>query len=311
MFSLNATVPVFLMMVFGYFFKKVGIFSEKTLSEINRFVFKIALPVSLFADLAAKDFVKLWNGRFVLFCFIATLLSILLAAVISRFVVKGRAQRGEFIQAAYRSSAALVGSAFISNIYGDSAMAGLMIIGSVPLYNIFAVLVLTLTAPGTEKVTAQTMRKTLVGIVTNPIILGIAAGCLYSLLHIPMVPIVEKTTDYIGRLASPLGLMAMGGMFEWQSASKVMKPAICATIIKLFGFTSLFLPAAIALGFRNSELVAILVMLGSATTVAGYVMAKNMNHEGTLTSTVVMLTTMFSAFSFTFWLWILKMSDFV
>ena len=63
---------------------------------------------------------------------------------------------------------------------------------------------------------------------------------------------------------------------------------------------------AVALGFRTEKLVAILVMLGSATTVSCYVMARNMHHEGTLTSSVVMLTTLFSAFSLTFWLWLVK-----
>ena len=53
-------------------------------------------------------------------------------------------------------------------------------------------------------------------------------------------------------------------------------------------------------------LVAILVMLGSATTVSSYVMAKNMGHEGVVSSSVVMLTTMFSAFTLTMWLYILR-----
>ncbi len=60
------------------------------------------------------------------------------------------------------------------------------------------------------------------------------------------------------------------------------------------------------LGFRTDKLVAILIMLGSATTVSSFVMAKNMGHEGTLSSSVVMLTTMFSAFTVTGWLYIFK-----
>ena len=63
---------------------------------------------------------------------------------------------------------------------------------------------------------------------------------------------------------------------------------------------------AIAFGFREEELVAILVMLGSATTVSCYVMARNMGHEGVLTSSTVMLTTLFSAFTLTGWLFLLR-----
>ena len=74
----------------------------------------------------------------------------------------------------------------------------------------------------------------------------------------------------------------------------------------MIGFCAVFLPMAVGLGFRGEELVAILIMLGSATTVTCYVMAKNMGHEGTLSSGVVMLTTMLSAFTLTGWLYILR-----
>ena len=85
-----------------------------------------------------------------------------------------------------------------------------------------------------------------------------------------------------------------------------MRPALLATAMKLLVMTGAFLPAAIWLGFRNEQLVAILVMLGSATTVSCFVMARNMGHEGVLTSSVVALTTCASAFTLTFWLYLTK-----
>lgn len=66
------------------------------------------------------------------------------------------------------------------------------------------------------------------------------------------------------------------------------------------------MPIAAALGFRQEKLIAILIMLGSATTVSCYVMAKNMGHEGTLTSSVVMITTLGSGFTITAWLYVLR-----
>lgn len=304
-FSLNATVPIFLLMVLGYIFKHINLLDDHSLKVINRFVFVVALPVLLFKDLATQDFISIWDGKFVFFCFATTIVVILLAALISKFVAAPH-QRGEFIQASYRSSAALLGIAFITNIYGDSGMAPLMIIGAVPLYNICAVIVLALTNPEQKSLDAKTMKKTLKGIVTNPILIGIVVGIVWSLLRMPYPAILDKTVTNIGNLATPLGLMAMGGTFEFKKASQVLKPAICASFLKLLGFAMVFLPIAIGLGFRKSELIAILVMLGSATTVSCYIMAKNMNHEGTLTSAVVMITTLLSAFSLTFWLWLLK-----
>ena len=309
-FSLNATVPVFLMMVLGLIFKKIGWIDDVFAAKMNKFVFTVPLPVLVFSDLATVDFSQVWDVKFVLFCFVVTLLSIAVSALIS-FLWKDRSIQGEFIQASYRSSAALLGIAFIQNIYGTSGMAPLMIIGSVPLYNIMAVVVLAVFRPEREEITADFVKKTAKNIVTNPIILGIAAGLLWSVLRIPKPVILQKTVQNIAVLATPLGLIAMGASFEAKSAAKNIRPSIAAAAIKLVGLAAVFLPIAVILGFRQEKLVAILVMLGSATTVSSFIMAKNMGHEGTLTANTVMLTTCGSAFTLTFWLYLMKTLAFI
>ncbi|MCI8666880.1 MAG: AEC family transporter [Dorea sp.] len=304
-FSLNATVPVFLMMVLGLFLHKIGLIDDGFASKMNQFVFRVPLPLLLFGDLAKVDFDKVWNPKFVLFCFVVTVFSIGISSAIS-FFWKDKSIQGEFIQASYRSSAAILGIAFIQNIYGTSGMAPLMIIGSVPLYNIMAVLVLSLSKPGQEGINQAVFKKTLKGIVTNPIILGISAGLLWSALGLLIPPILDKMVTSVAGMTTPMGLIAMGAAFDLRKAFAKMKPAITAALIKLLGFCAIFLPAAVRLGFRREELVAILVMLGSATTVSCYVMAKNMGHEGVLSSSVVMLTTLLSAFTLTGWLYVLR-----
>ena len=292
-------------MLLGSFFKRVGLIDESFSAKMNKFAFAVALPALLFQDISAVDIRKSWNGGFVLFCFIATFLSITGVTVLSFFVVK-REERGEFVQGAYRSSAAILGIAFIQNIYGTSGMAPLMIIGTVPLYNAFAVIVLSLLKPGQRKMDKALLQKTLKGIVTNPIILGIAAGFVWAILKIPQPEILQKTVKNMAVLATPLGLMAMGASFEGKKALVKLKPTLIASALKLVVLAAIFLPIAVRLGYRESELVAILVMLGSATTVSSFVMARNMGHEGVLTSSIVMVTTLCSAFTLTGWLFLLK-----
>ena len=339
LFSLNATAPIFAMMVLGFLFRKIGLIDEKAANWMNKFTFKIALPVLVFKDLANQNFAGTWNGKFVLFCFVVTSVSIAVIALFSKLIVKDRGKRGEFIQASYRSSAALLGIAFIHNIYGDAAsgMGPLMILGSVPLYNVFAVIVLMLTAqPQSDmsgvqgdagvqglagdrgEVTSQGMsgnkaqdhgaliKRTILGIATNPIIIGIAVGLLWSLIRIPQPKIFQTTVSNIAALATPLGLMSMGATFEFKKAVGDLKPALIAAFIKLFALVAIFLPIAVAFGFAGEQIVAILVMLGSATTVSCYIMAKSMDHEGTLSSNVIMLTTFGCSFSLTLWLFVLR-----
>ena len=304
-FSLNATIPIFLMMLLGMLFRKLGWMDEVFAAKMNKFVFLVPLPVLLFEQLATVDFSEVWDIKFILFCFVVTAISITISTLIS-LLWKDRSIKGEFIQATYRSSAALLGIAFIQNIYGTAGMAPLMIIGSVPLYNIMAVVVLSLFKPGNNSFDKALVKKTLKGIATNPIIIGIVAGFVWSALKLPMPLILHKTVSSIGATATPMGLMSMGATFEMKKATSKMKPTLVAVFMKLVGFCAIFLPVAALLGFRNEELIAILVMLGSATTVSCFVMARNMGHEGTLSSGVIMLTTLLSAFTLTMWLDVLR-----
>lgn len=304
-FSLNATIPIFLMMLLGMLFRKLGWMDEVFAAKMNKFVFLVPLPVLLFEQLATVDFSEVWDIKFILFCFVVTAISITISTLIS-LLWKDRSVKGEFIQATYRSSAALLGIAFIQNIYGTAGMAPLMIIGSVPLYNIMAVVVLSVFKPGNNSFDKALVKKTLKGIATNPIIIGIVAGFVWSALKLPMPLILHKTVSSIGATATPMGLMSMGATFEMKKATSKMKPTLVAVFMKLIGFCAIFLPVAAMLGFRNEQLIAILVMLGSATTVSSFVMARNMGHEGTLSSGVIMMTTLLSAFTLTMWLDVLR-----
>ena len=304
-FSLNATIPIFLMMLLGMLFRKLGWMDEVFAAKMNKFVFLVPLPVLLFEQLATVDFSEVWDIKFILFCFVVTAISITISTLIS-LLWKDRSIKGEFIQATYRSSAALLGIAFIQNIYGTAGMAPLMIIGSVPLYNIMAVVVLSVFKPGNNSFDKALVKKTLKGIATNPIIIGIVAGFVWSALKLPMPSILHKTVSSIGATATPMGLMSMGATFEMKKATSKMKPTLVAVFMKLVVFCVVFLPMAALLGFRNEEMIAILVMLGSATTVSCFVMARNMGHEGTLSSGVIMMTTLLSAFTLTMWLDVLR-----
>ena len=301
-FCLNATVPIFLLMVLGYLFKVLKIFNESLTKGINAFVFKIALPVLVYKELATSEVEALWDGGFIIFCFVATMASILIGWAVS-FIFKDKLVRTEFIQGTYRSSAALLGVGIATNLYGSAGMTPLMIIGAVPLYNVAAVILLT-TGTNEGKITPALMKKNFIGVLTNPIIIGITLGLLRSL--IPASIILPKTLNYVSDLATPLGLMALGASFKFDEAIKKVAPTLLATFFKLIVFCGLWIPVAIGMGYTHDRLVAILIMTGSPTTVSSFVMAKSMGYDGTVSAGTVMLTTILSAFTLTLWLYILR-----
>ncbi len=310
-FSLNATIPIFLLMILGYILKQIKMVDEPFIKTLNKFNYNITLPVLVFRDLSQSDFLQVWDTKYVLFCFLVTLFCILGIWGLAVLFLKDKDIVGEFVQASYRSSAAVLGIAFIQSIYGNSGMAPLMIIGTVPLYNVAAVLILSFTGPESKGLNRAALKKSILGILTNPIILGILAGMLASVCRLDLPVILDKTVNNIAVLASPLALIGLGAGFEGRKAIKLVKPTLVTSFVKLVLWPLLFLPLAILLGFRNEMLIALLVMLGAPTTPSCYIMARNLGHDGVLTSGAVVTTTLFSSVTLTIALFILKSMGYV
>ena len=304
-FSLNATLPIFLIMVLGWFLMRIGLFNKEFNKVADKYVFKVALPVLLFKDIATADIRSDFNLTFVLFCMVTTTIMFLAIWRLSYIFIKDKTQVGAFAQASARGSAAVLGIAFINNIYGNSGMAPLMIVSAVPLYNILSVIILTFSSSAKDSKNSN-IKKACINVVKNPIIIGIFLGLPFSIfgINIPAIPL--KVVTSIAQTATPIALLVVGAGFEGAKAIKKIKLTSIATFIKLVLLPLIFFPFAIAFGFRGSELVAILVMLGSPTTVTCYIMAKNMGNDEVLSSSIVVMATLLSSVTLTGWIFVLK-----
>lgn len=304
-YSLNATIPVFLVIAAGYILKQIGILNDAFVKSANKFNFTVTLPILLYVDLSTTDIIKDFDVRYVVFCAAVTVIACMGLWICARLFLKDKSLIAEFVQAGYRSSAAVMGVAFIQNMYGDSGMAPVMIIGCVPLFNIFAVLVLTFESDSGGSGAAH-IKKSLFNIIKNPIIIGIALGVIASLIRLDLPEIADKTLSSFAKMATPLALVAIGAGFEGGKAVAKIKITVIAAVVKLIVLPAVFLPLAVKMQFGGQELVALIVMLGSPTTPSSYIMAKNMGHDGILTSSAIVITTLLSSLTLTLWIFIAR-----
>lgn len=304
LYSINATLPIFIMILLGKFLYQIHIIDDHFTKIADKYVFIVALPALVFRDLTENDVRSSFNGGYVLFCFLVTLFIILAIWGLTELFMKEDSEKGAFIQASYRSSAAILGLAFIDNMYDGAGMAPLMIIGAVPLFNIFAVIILTL--KGDNNGQKPDMKTTVINIFKNPILLSILIALPFAFLNLHFPVFIDKAISSIGNTATPLALISIGASFEGRKAIKKIKPTLVASFIKLIFLAALFLPLAIHLGYRNQELMAILIMLGSPATVSCYIMAKNTGNDSILTSSIIVLTTLLSSVTLTVWIFILR-----
>lgn len=311
-YSINVTIPIFLVMVLGYFLRRRGMLNENFVNVANKFNFDVTLPFMVFRDIAAVDIRSVFDLKYVLFCAIASSVCFWVVWGLAKLFMKDKSLIGAFVQASFRSSAAVMGLAFISNLYGPSAMGPLMIIGAVPLYNIYSVLVLTFEAEddGRGRDTGK-LKEACVNILKNPIIISIVLGLIVSLCKLNFPVLVDNTIDNVAKMATPLALITLGAGFEGREALAKMKPTLWAAFIKLIGQAAIFIPIAIALGFTGEKLIAIMVMLAAPATPSCYIMAKNMKNDGVLTASIIVTTTLLAAFTLTGWIFILRSMGYI
>ncbi len=302
-FSLNATVPVFLVMVAGYVLKLRGKVNDNFCTVANDINYKLTLPALLFMDISTSNIREVFDLKYVAYCGIVTTVCFGAIWAGAKLLVRDKTEVGAFVQGSFRGSAAVLGVAFIQNMYGNAGMAPLMIIGAVPLYNIFSVIVLTFEGNNSD---GKNIKNAFINICKNPIILSILAGVAVSLLNIDFPDIVDKTLESIARLATPLALLVIGAGFEGRKAIAKVKITVIGSVIKLIVQPAIFLPVAAWLGFSGDKMVAALIMLGAPTTASCYIMAKAMNNDEVLTSSLVVFTTLLSSVTLTGWIFVLK-----
>ena len=227
--------------------------------------------------------------------------------------MKDKGQVGAFSQASVRSSAAVLGIAFATNIYGNAGMVPMMIMSAVPFFNIYSVLILSFSPQVDENGQLlpaargmEGVKKACVNVAKNPLILGILTGVPFALLQIKIPMMLDSALRSIAATATPIALLVVGASFSGSEALKRLKGAAVSSFIKLFFLPAVFLPLAASFGFRDSQMIAILIMSGSPTTVSCFIMAKNMKADSVLTSNAILLSTLLSAVSITLWLFLMR-----
>lgn len=306
-FSLNATLPVFFVMVLGYVLMQKGFLTPEFTRVADKLVFQVVLPTLFFKNVYDADFKEIVDPRFMLFCVFGTLISYGLFWLLTVIFMKDRSLWGSFIQGSCRSNVAILGVAFIQNMYGNAGPAAIMVALVVPMANILSVIILSVydnEAKGQSR--KELMRTTCLNICKNPLILALLLALVVSGVGLRLPTMVYKTVSNVAALATPLSLLVLGASFGGKEALAKLRPTMVATVIRLVLIPALLMPVAIVMGFRGQELATLLIMAGAPTAVSSYIMAKNMNNDGALASSIVASTTLFASVSLTLFIFAFK-----
>ncbi len=265
--SINAVVPIILLILLGYLLKRFKFLNDSFVKIGNKFVFKVCLPCMLFINVydGMSSFSDIrWDV--VIYAVIAILVIFGLGLITAILSTKKKNRRGVILQCSFRSNFAIIGLALVGSLGGDEGLASIVSAFSIPIFNILAVIALSifaeeepaepvqntameagaLSSPGVVATKSKhSIKNILLNIVKNPLIIGVVVGLVFVAVreieraccggeivfsfkvHLKFL---YTCTSNLKAIASPLALIVLGGQFEFKAVKGMTKEIIVGTV---------------------------------------------------------------------------------
>ena len=309
-FSINAILPVFIMVILGWILKNKKFLPESFFNSADKFVFKVALPCNLFIGILAGDVEKLRQALpLMLFCAVGITALFLVAWLIVPLAIKDNAKRGAFIQGIYRGNFAILGLPIAENLFGEAGATTVAVVmpAAIMLVNVYAVIILTVYAPSEVKKTPlKTTADICLSIVKNPLIISVFTGLVFMLLGIKLPTFAQKVVSELSDTVFALALMSLGAGFSFEALKGRVGTSLIGALVKTVVAPLAAVSVAVLMGFRGVELGVILVFFGAPTAVSSYIMAKNMKSDYEMASQILLISTLLCMFTLFVGIFILK-----
>ncbi len=303
--TMTIVLPIFLVIGLGTLLKQLKLFDEPFLRQTNRLVYVVFLPLLLFYKIGKADFSSFFNAPLV----IGSSLTIAIGFALTYYFTEKRhyppAVRGSFCQGSFRGNLAYIGLAICLNAYGETGLtkAGILMGFLVPVLNLFAILALLLPHHGNQE---EKRPGLIIQTLLNPLIIASFLGIIWSFWKLPIPTIIDRSLLITTGLALPLALLAIGGGFSLERLRGDLKLAGLATAVKLVALPLIVTLLLLLLGVTGTDLGIGILMTATPAATATYIMAQQMRGDAELAGSIVMLSTLASAFSYTILLLLFK-----
>ncbi|MBP3313718.1 MAG: AEC family transporter [Oscillospiraceae bacterium] len=321
-FALSAVAPIVLLVALGYFLKRMKLMDGKFSKDANKLVFRVFMPTMLFRNIYHMGSLGDVDFGFVLYVSIALIVIFLVAIPFSIMVAKKKNGRGVLVQAAFRSGYSLIGIPLAASLYGQAGAEAATILSAavIPIFNILAVI--SLTALGSDSGEKPSVKSILLGILKNPLILGIAAGLVCVLVR-PLLDKVDisfrlgqikplfEVVEYVAELAIPMALLVLGAQFELSAVAELKREILFGTVVR-----TVIVPL-IAIGiafffmrnqFEAAHFACFVSVFATPVAMTTVPMAQEMDGDAVLAGQLVVWSTLVSAFTMFLFTFVLRLA---
>ncbi len=308
---LDVILPVFLVIGFGWLAAAMRWISQEAVDGIMRFAQSFALPVLLFKGVAGLDLAAAFQPGLMLSFYIGAFSGFAFGFAGARLIFRRPLTDSVAIAFACTfSNSLLLGVPITERAYGAEALAGNFAIISIHAPLIYSVGIIAMEWARSREAGGQTVaavaRQVLRGVLTQPLLIGIACGFAVNLSGVEKPAFFSAAVDMVARAGLPAALFGLGGVL-WRYRPEGDKGAIAMVV-----FASLVLHPMISyslarfgFGLGVDALRSVTLTAAMAPGVNAYVFAHMYGVGKRVSASAVLVATALSILTTWGWLHIL------
>ena len=302
--AVNAVFPIILLILLGYFLKRIHVITGEFIKVGNNLVFKIALPCMLFVNVYNIESFSVICWDIIGYVMVAVMIIFILGYVTAVLTTKVPERRGVIWQCAFRSNFAIIGLSLAGALGGSEATGVAAVISafSIPVFNIMGVIALTIFMNNSKEL-SKSIKNIIINVFKNPLIIGVALGGICLAIRTWQVNVfgevafsLEEDVKFfysvlnsLKALTTPLALIVLGGQFEFSAIRGLLKDIAVGTVWRIVLAPLIGIGGAILLSTYTdilscgpNEYPALIALFGSPVAVSSAVMADSMGNDGQL-----------------------------
>ena len=306
--ALNAVVPLFLMMMIGYYSRKRNYLNEETVGHMNTFTFHFLFPALIFQNIYKADVSGGIPFKLVGYGIAGLVIFMSLMILLYGLTEKRTDRKGVLVQGSFRSNFVLFAIPIATAIYGENGLGVLPVSIAiiVPTINILSVISLEIFRGG--RIDLKQIGK---GILANPMIRGAIVAFILASCSIRIPLFLETAIGNLSKATTAVALIMLGATFRFDSLKENIRPVAKGVFCKLILFPVIFVTLGVILGYRNIELLTLVVLFSAPTAIASYAMATQMGGDGELAAELIVVSSLLSIATLFVWIYTLKCFAFI
>lgn len=295
---LNILIPIFLLILMGYYFKRIKFPSDDFWVGADKFNYYVLFPSLLFYKLSTAKLDSINGDTFLSTAFLCLLLITLFLMVLNKifFHFQGSSFTSVY-QGAIRFNT-YVFLALTDSLFADEGIiiAAFLITVLIPIINVFCISIFSIYVSN-GKISISSFLKS---IIKNPLILACILGGSFNYFDLSLSLFLENTISILSKAALPLGLLSVGVGLQLSFLKETKFKLFVSSFIKLFVYPCLMFFMGKSLGVKGDFLSILVLFAAMPTASSSYALARQLGGDLKLMSAIITFQTIVSIFSISF-----------